>query len=119
LLGDSLKIGFGLWQHPWISQPLELATLFLGAAAYSRYVPSRTRLGDLALWSFVALMVGVHIYAALGANPTTPAGQAQQALLAYLALAAVSGLVDWARGTSGEDTSSSRRERSLRQTIAA
>jgi hypothetical protein len=119
LLGDSLKVGFGLWQHPWVSQPLELATLFLGATIYARFVPSRTRLGNLVLWCFVALMVGVHVYAAMAADATTPVAQAQQALLAYLVLAAVSGLVDWARGTSGQGSSAGSRDRPAGHPITA
>ena len=42
LLGDSYKVGFGLWRHVWISFPLEIAILVAGAArSMPRAVPSR------------------------------------------------------------------------------
>ena len=102
LLGDSYKVGFGLWRHLWISFPLELAVMASGAWIYARTVPSRTRLGDLALWSFVALMAAIETYAAFGPGPASPFDEARTALVAYAALAVVAGLVDWARGTSGQ-----------------
>src|ERR1700744_6482171 len=50
LLGDSDKVGFGLAPWMWISLPLELATMIGGAILYARFVPSKTRFGDIALW---------------------------------------------------------------------
>jgi hypothetical protein len=100
LLDNSMKVGFGLWRWIWISLPLELAFLFVGAAVYARAVPSRTRLGDLWLWLFVAAMAAVELYGEFGPPPPTPAAEAQTALLAYGALALLAGLVDWGRGTA-------------------
>lgn len=100
LLGDSMKVGFGLWRHVWLSLPLELATLYAGAIVYVRYVPSETRLGDVALWGYVAFLTAVQIYGQFGADPSTPNAQAELAIFAYLALAALAWLVDRARSTS-------------------
>jgi hypothetical protein len=93
---DGVKLGFGLWRWLWISLPLELASLVVGAVLYARYVPART-FGNLALWIFVALMAGVEIYAVFGPPPASPAAEAKTALLAYVALAFVAAGVDWAR----------------------
>ena len=99
LIGDTDKVGFGLWRWIWISLPLELVTLLAGAIVYARTVPSKTRRGDLGLWVFVAAMVAVELYGAFGPAPESPAAEAQTALVAYGALALLAGLVDWGRGT--------------------
>jgi hypothetical protein len=101
LWGDGFKAGFGLWRHVWIAFPLEIVTLLAGAALYARAVPSRTRRGDVALWSFVAAMVVVQVYASFGPGPASGLDEAHTAIFAYLALAGLAGLVDWARGTVG------------------
>jgi hypothetical protein len=100
LLGDSDKVGFGLWRWMWISLPLELATMIGGAILYARFVPSKTRFGDIALWVFVAAMAAVELYAMFGPAPVSPAAEAQTALFAYGLLALLAGLVDWSRGTT-------------------
>jgi hypothetical protein len=99
LFDNTDKVGFGLWRWLWISLPLELVTLVVGAVIYARAVPARTRLGDVWLWLFVAAMAALELYAAFGPAPATPAAEAQTALLAYGVLALLAGLVDWARGT--------------------
>jgi hypothetical protein len=100
LLDNSFKVGFGLWRHLWLSFPLEIALLVAGASLYARQVPSRTRLGDTYLWLLVTVMAGIETYASFGPEPASEVAEAQTALVAYLALAAVAALVDWARGTS-------------------
>jgi hypothetical protein len=100
LIGNTDKVGLGLWRWIWISLPLELATLIAGAIVYIRTVPSKTRLGDTWLWVFIAAMVAVEFYGSFGPLPATPAAQAETALFAYGLLALLAGLVDWARGTT-------------------
>ena len=100
LLGDSFKVGFGLWRHLWISLPLELVTLAVGTAIYVRAVPSQTRSGDTWLWVFVAAMAAIQVYATFGPAPDSPLGEAHTALVAYIVLAGLSGLVDWARSAT-------------------
>jgi len=100
LLDNSFKVGFGLWRHLWLSFPLEIALLVAGASLYARQVPSRTRLGDTYLWLLVTVMAGIETYASFGPEPASEVAEAQTALVAYIALAAVAALVDWARGTS-------------------
>jgi len=104
LLGDSFKVGLGLWRHVWISFPLEIVILVAGAALYARAVPSRSATGDRFLWVFVAAMAGVQAYGTFGPAPASGLAEAQMALAAYLALAGLAGLVDWARGTTGTRT---------------
>jgi len=101
LLGDSYKVGFGLWRHVWISFPLEIAVLVAGAAIYARAVPSRSATGDRWLWGFVAAMTAVQVYANFGPAPASDDAQAYTALFAYALLAGLAALVDGRRGTVG------------------
>lgn len=100
LLGDGFKVGFGLWRHLWISLPLELATLIAGAAIYARAMPTQTRLGDAWLWTFVAAMAVLQVYGSFGPRPESPLAEAHTALVAYMVLAGLAGLVDWARAAA-------------------
>jgi hypothetical protein len=93
---DDVKLGFGLWRWIWISLPLELLTLVVGAWFYARYVPARAY-GNLVLWLFVALMAALEIYGSFGRAPGSPQAEAQTALLAYGVLALIAGLVDLTR----------------------
>jgi hypothetical protein len=93
--GD-LKVGFGVWRWIWISLPLELLSLFVGAWFYARFVPARPR-GNLWLWLFVAAMAAVEIYAAFGPAPASDMAEARTALVAHGVLALAAGLVDLSR----------------------
>jgi hypothetical protein len=99
LFDNHMKVGFGLWRWLSISLALELGLLIAGAVLYARFLPSKRRAGDAALWLFVAAMAGVELYAVFGPAPASAADEAKTALLAYGALAALAALVDWARGT--------------------
>lgn len=101
LIDNSMKVGFGLWRWLWISLPLELAIMIAGAALYARAVPSKTRLGDRALWLFVAIMCAVELYAAFGPSPVSDIAQAETALAAYGILALLAGAVDGLRHPAG------------------
>lgn len=94
LVGNSIKVGFGLWRHVWLSLPLELATLLLGAVVYARAAPSETRSGRWAFWIFAGLMVLAQLYGQFGPDPASPLAEAQTALGAYLALALSAEIVD-------------------------
>jgi len=93
---DGVKVGFGLWRWIWVSLPLELASLLIGAWFYVRYVPAR-RYGNIVFWVFIALMAAVEFQAAFGAPPASSQGEAETALVAYGVLALVAGLVDLTR----------------------
>lgn len=93
---DDVKVGFGLWRWLWISLPLELIVLAVGAWLYARYVPAR-RGGNIWLWVFVALLAAVEVYGAFGVAPPTPQAEAETALFAYGTIALVAALVDLSR----------------------
>jgi hypothetical protein len=85
-----------LWRWLWISLPLELLSLFIGAWLYMRYVPARAG-RNIWLWLFVAAMAAVELYSTFGPPPASPAAEAQTALLAYGALVVLAGIVDLTR----------------------
>jgi hypothetical protein len=99
LYDDAHKVGLGLWRHVWISLPVELLSLVLGAWLYARAVPARRRSGDRWLWRFVAAMAALEAYGSLGPAPDSPGAVAAAALGAYAILALLAGLVGRARGT--------------------
>ena len=67
LTGSPPKLGLGLWNHPWIEIPLELAFAFGGLLLFV----SRTRAtGTMGRWSPWALAVGMAVLQAV--NWTTP-----------------------------------------------
>jgi hypothetical protein len=94
LMVDTLKVGFGLWNFPWLSLPLELVTLWAGAFLYARNNPSERPAGEISLWGFVALLTAIELYASFGPDPASPLAEAQTALAAYLGLAALAALAD-------------------------
>jgi hypothetical protein len=93
---DGVKVGFGLWRWLWISLPLELLSLFIGAWFYARFVPARGH-GNLWLWIFVVAMAAVELYAAFGPAPASSTAEAHTALFAYGVLAVLAGFVDLSR----------------------
>ncbi|MBU6298879.1 MAG: hypothetical protein KJS68_11600 [Alphaproteobacteria bacterium] len=96
LIGDSDKVGFGLWRNVAISFPLEMLVLWAGAFVYARSLPS-TRSGDFWLWTFVTALSALQVYGTFGPAPTDPIAEAHLALIAYVILALLAGLVGWQR----------------------
>jgi len=93
LWDDTDKVGFGLWRNIWISLPLELGLLLIGAWFYQRFVPG-TKARNIALWLFVLLMTALELYNEFGPPPATIQMAAEMALLAYTVLALLAGAVD-------------------------
>ena len=91
LYDNTAKVGFGLWNHPEIGLPLELAVLALGAWVYTRSV-TFTRHGKGLVWGFVGLLAILHLVSHFSPGPSTPQAFAATALALYVALAA---LVAW------------------------
>jgi hypothetical protein len=97
LYDNSLKVGLGLWRHFWISLPLELVFLGVGAWLYVRYVPAQRAHGDRWLWLYVVVLAAAEIYNAVAPTPTTPQAMAISALAAYGVLAVLAGVVERVR----------------------
>lgn len=96
LIGDRMKVGFGLWRHVAVSLPLELLILMAGAFIYDRRVPSGIA-GRIALCVFVAFMAAFQVYANFRPAPPTPQAEAAIALGAYIVLALIAAGVEGLR----------------------
>jgi hypothetical protein len=67
LAGSAPKLGLGLWNHPWIEIPLELAFAFGGLL----FFVSRTRaIGAMGKWSPWALAAGMAAFQAVNWTTT-------------------------------------------------
>ncbi len=95
LIGDSAKVGFGLWRHVAISLPLELGCLWAGALVYARGIPATK--GNSWLWAFVGTLSVLQVYGTFGPVPADPLAEAHTALIAYIVLAVLAGLAERAR----------------------
>lgn len=93
---DSLKLGFGLWNHAIATYILE-AVLLTGSAIWYLYsTQSTAKLGKYAMVIFVLLMLiinGVNIFAPLDANATV-VSVSLSALTAYFVFAIIAYWLD-------------------------
>jgi len=96
LWDNSDKVGFGLWRWKWISVPLEILVLVVGAWFYARYVPAKKG-GNIWLWLFVIAMAAAEFYNIYAPPPASDRAMAMTALAAYGALALLAGFVDLTR----------------------
>ncbi|MGH2474663.1 MAG: hypothetical protein ACRDIL_05310 [Candidatus Limnocylindrales bacterium] len=93
LYGNTAKVGFGLWDHPEVGVPLELAVLVLGGWLYVRSATPTDR-GKLFVWAFVALLAVLQVVAHFGPTPTSQTGFAVTALGLYVVLIALAAWVE-------------------------
>jgi hypothetical protein len=94
LYDDSAKVGFGLWRHVLASFPLELIVLAVGAWFYTRSTHVMTAKRRYAVWSLVALLAIIQVYANFGPPPRSPTAMAVTALGFYAVLALLAALVE-------------------------
>lgn len=84
LLGDSNKAGLGLWNHPAIAMPLELALIGGAFLLYARATRPRLPSGRWSLWAFAAVLLVMQAIDWFGPKPTElDASLPVQALAAY------------------------------------
>lgn len=94
LIGNTMKVGFGLWQHRTIALILEFATLFAGIWIYVLRVRSQSKSGNIWLWSVSAAMVIIQLCTVFGIDPTSSKMEAISALTAYLLFIFLAGVID-------------------------
>lgn len=89
LAGSPPKLGFGLWNYPWIEMPLELGITFGALWFYARARrPGRTRL--FVLGGVLALLQAINWFGPVEAEVTTGT-----AVLAFVAFGLVTAAAWW------------------------
>ncbi len=101
LIGDRMKVGFGLWRWRDISLAAEFVTLFGGLWIMMRNAPSPDRSSAVRLWALAGWLVVAQLFGTFGPQPATPRIAAAMALAAYTVFALFAWQVDRARGSSG------------------
>ena len=86
-LGDSTKIGIGLWNYPMIAIPIELLLFGIGVWFYSRCTKSLNRKGSIGLWALVSFLLVVYLANVFGPPPPSTAAVAWSAQAMWLVVA--------------------------------
>ena len=97
LIGDRMKVGFGLWRWRDISLAAEFVTLFAGVFIFLRNAPTTDRSSNVRLWALVGWLAIAQIFSTFGPQPATPQIAAAMALGAYTVFALFAWQVDRAR----------------------
>ena len=59
-LGDSMRIGFGLWNYPVLAVITEMLIFAAGIWLYATHTEARDRIGSIGLWALVVLLLFVY-----------------------------------------------------------
>ena len=68
-LGDSMRIGLGLWNVPALAVVTEILLFGAGVWLYASYTEARDRIGSIGLWALVAFLLIVYSANILGPPP--------------------------------------------------
>lgn len=69
VLGDSTRIGLGLWNAPWLAVPVELSLFAAGVWLYAAHTRARDRIGSIGLWALVGFLLIIYSAGILGPPP--------------------------------------------------
>jgi hypothetical protein len=86
-LGESPKIGAGLWNYPIIAIPFELLLFGVGVWLYHRSTKPLNRKGIIGFWLLVLFLTTVYVANVLGPPPPSPAAVAWSAQAMWLIVA--------------------------------
>jgi membrane-bound metal-dependent hydrolase YbcI (DUF457 family) len=89
LFGNTLKVGFGLWNYPALAFALEVGFLFGGMYLYLRATKAKTRGGSYGMVVLGLIVVVVQAVVFFGPPPTSDRAGAITAFALYIVLAAV------------------------------
>jgi membrane-bound metal-dependent hydrolase YbcI (DUF457 family) len=59
-LGDSMRIGFGLWNYPVLAVITEMFIFAAGIWLYATHTEARDRIGSIGLWALVVFLLFVY-----------------------------------------------------------
>jgi membrane-bound metal-dependent hydrolase YbcI (DUF457 family) len=67
--GDSVRVGFGLWNSPLIASIIEGIIFIVGVFLYYKYTSSNNKFGKYGLIALIALLIIIHIANITGPPP--------------------------------------------------
>ena len=86
-LGETYKVGAGLWNYPMVAIPAELLLFGIGVWFYSRCTRPLNRKGSIGLWVLVLFLLAVYLANVLGPPPPSTAAVAWSAQAMWLIVA--------------------------------
>ena len=86
-LGDTPKIGLGLWNYPMIAVPVELLLFGVGVWLYNRCTTPLNRKGSIGLWVLVSFLLVIYLANVFGPPPPSTAAVAWSAQAVWLIVA--------------------------------
>ena len=89
LYDNSLKVGFGLWNHPIAAFALEIAFLFGGMYLYWAATEAISRVGRYGTAIFGLVMIAIQAFVFFGPPPASDHAAAITALASYFGFAAI------------------------------
>lgn len=86
-LGESAKVGVGLWNYPMIAIPVEILLFAGGVWLYVRSTTALNRKGSLGLWGLVAVLLVIYVASIFGPPPPSTAAVTWSAQAVWLFVA--------------------------------
>ena len=86
-LGESAKVGMGLWNYPLIAIPVELLLFAGGVWLYSRSTNPLNRRGSIGLWTLVLFLLVIYVANIFSPPPPSAAAVAWSAQAMWLVVA--------------------------------
>jgi hypothetical protein len=86
-LTGSRRLGFGLWNYPGTTLAVESALFIVGTALYMSVTRARNRVGRMALYSLVVVLVAIYFAALYGPPPPNSTAVAAAGHLQWLFVA--------------------------------
>ncbi len=83
-LGESIKLGAGLWNYPMVAIPLELLLFGMGIWLYHRQTKPLNRKGSIGFWVLVALLLALYMGSIFGPPPPSSTAVAWSAQAVWL-----------------------------------
>ena len=94
LYDNTMKVGLGLWNYPFVAFALEIVVLFAGIYFYLRETKPAQTVGVYRMIIFGVVLVAIQALVFFGAPPTSDKAVALAALISYLVFAAIAGWLD-------------------------
>jgi membrane-bound metal-dependent hydrolase YbcI (DUF457 family) len=66
---DSIYIGLGMWNHPYVAVPFELLIFAIGVWLYARHTHALNKRGRLGMWGLVAFLIAIYLANIFGPPP--------------------------------------------------